>query len=146
MLFSGMLVLAVVTRVVAVVGAFSSPLPVGNVSAVYDLVDRILPGEKSAFVFTLTSDACATNVEVRVVRACVCCMRAVCMARGKLSMSHQDPEAPLIVDKWCVTPSLLQAAKTFWRLECHAGTAGLSACKLRKLDCTCRRGRRDGIL
>jgi hypothetical protein len=68
MLFSGMLVLAVVTRAVAVVGAFSSPLPVGNVSAVYDLVDRILPREKSAFVFTLTGDACATNVEVRVVR------------------------------------------------------------------------------
>lgn len=74
MLFSGMLVLAVVARAVAAVGAFSSPLPVGNVSAVYDLVDRILPGEKNAFVFTLTSDACATNVEVS--GSCVHVLRA----------------------------------------------------------------------
>ena len=35
-----------------------TPLPVGNVSAVYDLVDRILTGQRSNFTFTIITGTC----------------------------------------------------------------------------------------
>lgn len=66
-----LIVLAIVADASATRGAVS-PLPVGNVSAVYDLVGRILPGHKDEFSFSLAEGACRGNVEVCLHRNLIC--------------------------------------------------------------------------